>query len=472
MKFNKILVLLSIVGLSLQSCDKLDNGPTDSIDPSKAFRNVEDVNMGVIGVYAPITTSLIEAGAIVSDEVMLPKENIVSNTSLHKWEYNSSSGSVTAALDEYYIVINRINLILKALPNVTVRADLQDQFNQYHAELLALRAYSHFELLRGYASKYDGDGMGIPYMKESVLSLPARPSVATNFADINADLTAAKDLMPSSFGSTTRITKTAISAIQARVALYEKNWKNAITYASEVINNKPLATRSDFEKIWKDGSDAEIVWQLARQGAEPRLGAVFYRETGGIVLYAPSSKLISQFDIANDIRYTSYIKYDQARADNSAGAKSAYLVNKYIGSNSASPGLTNVKLFRIGEMYLIRAEAELEQNGAAGLTAANADLNTLRAARITNYVNQNITDKQSLLEALYLERFKELAFEGHRFYDLKRRNLPVERLPQDLTDIITRNKLTNGDAQYCFPISADEMSINKNMVQNPFYSSK
>lgn len=472
MKFNKILVLLSVVGCMFQSCNKLDSTPTDSIDPTKAFRNIDDVNMGVLGAYAPITTTVLEAGAIVSDEVMLPKENTVSNTGLHKWLYNSSSGTVTAAWGEYYIIIDRVNHVLEALPNITVNAGAQLSLNQYHAELLALRAYSHFELLRAYASTYAGDGLGVPYMKKRALSYPPRPTVAANFADINADLLAAKELMPSSFSSSIRITKTAISAMQARVALYEKNWTNAIQYATEVINNQSLASKEDFPKLWTDASSSEIVWQLAREVGESRLGASFFRETGEIVLYAPSFKLISTFNTATDIRFASYIKYDQARNTNSAGAKSAYLVQKYIGGNAASPGLTNVKLFRVGEMYLIRAEAEVEQNASAGIDAANKDLNDLRTARINNYVHQNITSKQAVVEAIYLERFKELAFEGHRFYDLKRRNLPIERLPQDLTDVITINKLTNAEAQYCFPITVDEMSVNKNMIQNPFYSLK
>lgn len=471
MKINNILVLFSVVACSFQSCDKLNDGPTDFIDPSKAYRNVNDVNMGLLGVYQPLTSELVEVGAIVSDEVMMPTENTVSNASLHRWQYNSSSGSVTEPMNTYYYAISNANLVLNAIPSIPINGTTQSALNQYHAELLAIRAYSHFELLRAYASKYDGDGLGMPYMKEGSLLGQSRPTVASNFADINADLLKAKDLMPSSFTSTTRITKTAISAIQARVALYEKNWSNAIKYATEVINSQSLASKSDFPKIWTDESSSEVIWQLARETNDARLGAAFYRETGGIVLYAPSFKLIKEFNTTDDIRFTTYIKYDQSRNTNSAGAKSAYLVNKYIGGNTASPGLTNVKLFRVAEMYLIRAEAEVEQNAGAGIIVANRDLNTLKGARINNHINQTLSTKQAIIDAVYLERFKELAFEGHRFFDLKRRNLPISRIPQDLTDVITVSQLTNQNAQYCFPISVNEMKVNKNMIQNPFYSS-
>ena len=140
-----------------------------------------------------------------------------------------------------------------------------------------------------------------------------------------------------------------------------------------------------------------------------------------------------------------------------------------MGGNPTNPGLTDVKVFRVGEMYLIKAEAEAEGNGATGLINAANDLNTLRTARIYNYTDQAFASKQVLLENIYNERFKELAFEGHRFYDLKRRKVAVERLPQDASNTSGALKLEPTVAQYCFPIPNDEMSVNKNMVQNPKY---
>lgn len=471
MNIKIIFILLVSTGVVFQSCKKMDAGPKDSIDPSRAFRNLNDVNMGVLGTYAPMGASLIEAGAIVSDEVMFPTENTVSNTEQHRWLYNSGSGSVTSAWYEYYDVIDRANRVIEALPNVPVNANTQSLLNQYHGELLAVKAYSHFELLRAYASSYNPDGMGVPYMKERKVGSPARETVKSNFDNINADLKAAKELIPAGFNDNTRITRTAIAAIQARVALYEKNWPDAITYASEVIASEPLAPKNDFDKIWTDNSQSEVVWRLGRVVGDGAMGAIFFRQTGDIVLYAPSFKLINTFNRTDDIRFNSYITYNQARQDNSGGVKSAYLVKKYVGGNPVTnPGLTAVKLFRTGEMYLIKAEAELENNNTpAGITAAAQTLNELRRARIYNYTDQAFADKASLVAAIYTERFKELAFEGHRFFDLKRRNLPVERTAQDAVNTSGAIKLETTAAQYCFPIALLEMNVNKNMRQNPNY---
>ncbi len=444
--------------------------PTDSIDPSKAFRNLDDLKLGVLGAYAPVDYTLIQASAIVSDEVMLPTENTVSNTDSYRWLYNSSYGSVTSTWDEYYVIIDRLNRVLEAIPNIVVNPAQQSKLDQYHGEMLALRAYSHFELLRAYASSYDPAGMGVPYMKKHELIYPARPTVKSNFEEINADLKDAKNLIPDGYNDKTRITKLAVSAIQARVAFYEKDWANAITYASEVITKEPLATKNDFGKIWLDETEAEVIWKLKRVVGDSRIGGVFMREVGEIVLYAPAFKLINQFNKADDIRFRDYITYDQARQDNSAGKKSAYLVKKYKGNNPQYSGLTDIKLFRTGEMYLIRAEAQLEkESGNAGVLNAAKDLNDLRNARIFNYTDQTFTDKQILMTAIMNERYKELAFEGHRFFDLKRRNLPIERIPEDAINASGAIKLEPTAAQYNFPISAREMSVNKNMIQNPNY---
>lgn len=241
-----------------------------------------------------------------------------------------------------------------------------------------------------------------------------------------------------------------------------------------MISGEPLAPKNDFDRIWTNDSQAEVVWQLARVVGDSRIGAAFFREAGEIVLYAPSFKLIDQFGTVaqrqDDIRFARYIRYDQARQNASNGVKSAYLVHKYVGGNSSYPGLTPIKLFRTGEMYLIRAEASVEKDGgSAGLAAAAADLNTLRNARIHNYASTSFADKQSVINAIYNERFKELAFEGHRFFDLKRRGLPIERTTQDAINTSGAVRLNPTDAQYCFPLPADEIAVNRNITQNPNY---
>jgi hypothetical protein len=117
-------------------------------------------------------------------------------------------------------------------------------------------------------------------------------------------------------------------------------------------------------------------------------------------------------------------------------------------------------------MYLIRAEARAENGDLAG---ALLDLNTLRAARINGYTPVAIGSKDALITAILEERFKELAFEGHRFWDLRRRNLPVERLDSDAPNAASR-VLPAGNFRFRLPIPNAEIQANPLIQQNPGYT--
>lgn len=457
--FHYILLLLSV---SVISCDKqIDLKPTDTIDATKAFRNMADINLGLIGAYAILGSSDITNTSLVSDEAMLPSENLNGGgIATHRWQIDGSNGTVTQAFGENYVAIDRINRVLAAIDVISTTPGEQPLKDQYRGELLALRAYCHFELIRNFASKYEAGGLGVAFMERSEISLPARLSFEATIAKIKADLVAAKALIPSSFNDRTRITKIAVPAIQARVALYEKNWDEAITYATEAINGLPLATKAQFPLIWKDQSDAEVFWKLKRATAADGLIGGFYWDTRGFVLYAPSNELVNQFDKTNDIRFTSYIKVD----NNRGAGKVPNLVNKYAGV--ATTNLADIKLYRTGEMYLIRAEAYAEKNNIA---LGAADLNALRAARINGYTNETFATQAQLIDAIIVERFKELAFEGHRYYDLRRRNLPITREAADAINTFGAVLLSPTQPQYVFPVPDSEIKLNPNLVQNPGY---
>lgn len=456
--YKRYTVILSIL-IMMVSCTKLDYKPTDFIDPDKAFRNLSDINVGLNGAYELINTDIIINNSMVSDEVNLPTENTVSNTDTHRWLYTGSNGSVTNLYGTYYKGIDRVNRTLAGLELLSFSGTDLVTANNYKGQLLALRAFFHFELLRAYAASYQNDALGVTYLKASTFEFLARDNFAATVAGAKSDLIAAKALLPASVEGNFRISKIAVSAIQARLALYEKNWAEAITYSTEVIAALPLADVSDFPSIWTDESETEVAWKAKRVPTDDRTGAIYFRQDVERVLYAPSFKLINSFDQLNDVRYATYIEFDATRT----GTKSKYLVHKYAGP-AESPGQADLKLFRTGEMYLIRAEAKAESAGDAA-----ADLNALRAARITGYTSVTFADKTALIDAIYAERFKELAFEGHRFFDLKRRSLPVERLAIDAVNASGAVTLLPAAAQYAFPLPAQELAINKNAVQNPNY---
>lgn len=441
----------------------LDVKPTEIIDQTVAFQSVDDVNAGVLGVYAAISTHTISINSLLADETMWPVENNTGRGTLaFSWKQDGLNPDVIAAWANFYQVLDRANRILEVIDGVYASPLEESTKQQLKGELLALRAFCHLELLRHYAVDYEPASMGIPIMLKSEIGKPQRDTVRKVYEQINTDLATAKTLIPTSFTNKRRITRLAVSAIQARAALWQENWDAAITASSEVIDAIPLISRTEFPDIWLDETDAEVVWKLKREAQDAKVGDL-YRDGTNRVLFAPSFKLINTFDAVNDVRFNVYMK------DLAPGAPvRRWTVNKYVGGQPALTNLADVKLFRVAEMYLIRAEAYAAK-GVSGLVPGTKDLNDLRAQRLNGYLPQAFATPAILTDAVLLERYKELAFEGHRYFDLRRKKRDIERWPQDVVQAPAALTLTPDDRAYYLPIPLREMQANENIEQHPIY---
>ncbi len=114
-------------------------------------------------------------------------------------------------------------------------------------------------------------------------------------------------------------------------------------------------------------------------------------------------------------------------------------------------------------MYLIRAEALA--NSGQEASALN-DLNTLRAARINSFVN-GTESGPALINAIALERRKELFMEGHRWFDLKRTTKTIDR--GTIAAPTTQATLASTRREWAWPIPQGELDANSNMKQNTGY---
>ena len=170
--------------------------------------------------------------------------------------------------------------------------------------------------------------------------------------------------------------------------------------------------------------------------------------------------------------------------DNSDIRQSAYIstspyngvlynhVAKYLFSAiNAGSGVVDVKVIRAAEVFLNKAEAyaESSQDGMA-LTALDA----VRSNRYSGFVSGGETG-QDLKDAIQLERRLELAFEGHRFTDIKRQGLGVFR--DDKGEFADGSgipalfqTLPVGDCRFELPIPKTEIDVNPQMDQNPCYT--
>src|SRR5690606_5378444 len=267
------------------------------------------------------------------------------------------------------------------------------------------------------------------------------------------DLQAAYDLLPAVTAGNftdTVMNRLNIDAYRARLALYKRDYQKAIDYATTVISSgiRPLASGSAFAGIWTDNNTVSEVLFRTRLLNSSALGSL-YTTTSGLVYVSPSDKLVNTYDV-NDIRLTSYIGFN---------GPNDYYVNKYYES-SRGGRIVDMKNARISEMYLIRAEAYAKL-ASPNIPAAAADLNMLRAHRISGYVDETFTSASDLITAILEERFKELAFEGFRFLDLRRNNLPVQRDASDVGSSAWQT-LAAGNFRFVFPIPERELLSNPN----------
>jgi hypothetical protein len=479
MKIKKSYIISSLLLLSLGSCKKLIEVPeTDLLAGSVALKNVTYVEQAVIGAYSGMGLEMdILLNATLSDEVA--KGEFYNAVTTHEWQYSSTDVGIRdnfTAINPTYRIINRVNVVLDALPKAdSTKAGDEVKRSRLKGEALFLRAWNQFELFRYYCGNYDPDGLAMPYMEASSLAPQARIKMSAYFQKLNADLATAKALVPNNLTDIDRVNVPTIAGLQARVALYMRDWANAETYATEYINALPLSPIGSFAGIWTDANANEVSFRLKRTvSIGGRVGSLFRgtssAATGagiGTITWKPSDKLWNSYDKTNDVRFNAYFKDEPLL---SAVGRPSHLIAKYAGTGyaTANENVNNLKVFRTGEMYLIRAEARAEQGKISGANSAESDINALRAARITGYTNVTFASKQAAIDAIMLERFKELPYEGHRFWDLKRRSLPVDRLAADAPSA-AGTTLAAGNFRFVLPIPQTEILANPLMVQNPGY---
>lgn len=483
MKRNKMwLLILPLVVISTISCKKLvEIKETDFIGGSLALRTVKNNESLLIGAYAAFQTEMgIRLNGVFSDELK-PGDFYASQTT-HEWQFGFADVGIRdnyTAITSYYSVIDRVNRVLQALPNAVVETSSDNALrDRVRGEALFIRAYCHFELFRYYCKNYDPAGVGMAYMETPSLNPTQRIPMGEYFTKILKDLTDSKPLLAADATDVYRTNKIAASGLHARIALYMRNWDDAITYSTEYINALPLATRAQFPGIWTDANKIESAFKLSRISTSTRMGSfyrgVFTKNSAGATVvpasisWVPSSKLFDSYDKTNDIRFSSYVIDEPLLA--AVAGKPSKIVAKYAGTGytTNNENVADIKLFRTGEMYLIRAEARAEKNSFTGANSAESDLNALRAARINGYTNVTFASKDAAITAIINERFKELAFEGHRFWDLKRRGLPVERLDADAPNAQSKTLPAN-NFRFVLPIPQSEVNANPTIQQNEGY---
>ena len=472
MLYRKIFAAI-IITTSLASCKKIiESEPTHQLDGSTRFTSIEDFDFALTGAYAlfrsgnyygSASNAFVNLPDMMSDNLNETTESLGNYQTLSTWRYAEDEPNIGATWQAAYRIISQANLLLRDIDDFS--ATDGGAVNRIKAQALAIRALAHFDLLRYWVEEYDCNSTkpGIPYITVfDYEQKPARGTVKETYDHIESDLEQARGLMNSGLDKTINATGKAyidiqgVNAIMSRVFLYSNQLDSAIKYSTLVINAIPLASRTNFPNIWTDASTSEVIWSVSFNAGEGRIADPVYFVPNNRSSYRPNPALITTYDQVNDVRYSSYFQVRSNRL----------VLSKYLAKAAQVPrpdGITNFKAFRTGEMYLIRAEAYARKGGANEVSAL-ADLNTLRATRIAGFVPGTETGA-ALIDAIALERRKELISEGHRWFDLKRTTKTIIR---SSCSVFCTLDPTN--RAWTWPLPIAEINANPNILpQNPGY---
>lgn len=469
MRTNKTYLCALALGLlAVAGCrKKLDIEPTDIFSRGEAVRDLSDLRFGYYSAQGRNNReNTMFIGAVASDEILIGTGNGGQGQFENRWQYSqdvTTGGGVTSGWGAYYSMLEQTNRFLEVTDTIPRRSSQDSAIvRQIRGQLLTLRAMAHFELLERYSTNigtYDPNAPAVPVVTRPLdqFAAPKRNTSGEVVAQIETDLRTAWDLLPASgtFSDTT-ISRITVTAFHARVALHKRAWQQAVDSATKVINSgvRPLTGNATlFAQVWTDETfNTEVLYRVKRSGTS--VGDI-WTTAGNAPFYSPSGKLRSTFTTA-DIRVVPYF-----------GSLTGTLVRKFFVSPLGGRRV-DVKYLRTAEMYLIRAEAYAELGGAANIVLGAADLNFLRSVRIAGYTAQTFATAPALVDAVLQERFKELCFEGFRFFDLKRRGLAVDRIATDVTSTNWQT-LPAGNFRFALPIPVAELQANPNVAQNPGY---
>lgn len=424
--------------LALSACDDyLDIQPVGKVIPTTATEFRALLTEAYVSV--PDDRGL---ASFRGDEMKLDVTNpmdIESYRDIWTWNDNGASENTSAfSWRSFYHTLFIANYVIES--ESTITGGTPEDIRQMVGEAYMLRAYMHFLLCNLYAEPYTkcdpAVTKAVPLKVDSDVetTLP-RAMLGDVYAQVLKDIDSAEDYLNVASwepGYNYRFNTLSVDALRSRVYLYMGNWAESLAASKRVLDIK------------SDLADVTSILPNAYNSPENILALEQIMTTNYEKAILVSDNLYALYE-RTDRRRSQYYKND------------AVITIRKGGSNEFTCS------FRVGEMYLNAAEAAWNQQD---YDSAADYLLTLQKARFTDagYTRKE-TDVRAmtpdeLIEEIYVERARELAFEGHRWFDLRRTTQPrIEKTFRGETYV-----LEQGDSRYTIPIPADAIEANPSLA--------
>jgi hypothetical protein len=469
---NNIKILMLAAGLAIGGCNDLNVDPQQELSTELAFSDKQATFGSLFGVYS-LAQQFDVYGVLPQAIADFQSDNVTfigSFPTLQEIRYYSTisdNSSISALWRQHYRVIMAANAVIDNAPNVNDPTMSDAEKAQVVAEAKFMRGLMYFQLVNLFAHpiQVGGEGgPGVPVVTESFTGEvlhPERATVGQVHAQIRTDLEQAIAALPEEHASSAltrgRATKGSAKALLSRFHLYRGEWQEAANYAKEVLDS-PLYDLADDYAFWGE-NNAEYVFSIQNSEIDHgRTGA------GGWASYynpaeagargdAPFSPyLIAAFaEEEDDKRFTELTR---------VGENGEVYTTKFPDPINNSD---NAPVIRTTEVVLNRAEALAQ---LSGVNQESIDLiNELRSrAGLEEYSADDFASGAELVEAILVERRKELAFEGHRRMDLLR----YEQALRPAADPQHASSVPGAD-KTILPIPQRERDNNPNLSQNKGY---
>lgn len=480
MKPYKIYILFSLIFLFIISCKKGFLEVPDKTVLTRQFyvTDLATTHDYLNGIYVNLATNFFKGEGIIYPEIIAdnikPVTGSLNLAPHYSWTQhadenasvlNRGSSNTNGLWNFGYRIIRDCSFVLETVGKY--RSEDPQLADNIKGQAYGLRALVHFVLVNIFAQSYsftaDGSHAGIPYITSTDLSKPVfRQAVAEVYNSMVADLDNAIPLLPANSKSTLVFNRNAAQALLARIYLFKGSYTKAKDLAREVGTNVPILTGEDYPSKLFTGEEAEALFQLPPSARGVAGGAGDYSAVFAGRWFVESRPTYTS---TNDIATMLHQDTNDVRNRWVSETNSGWIITKY--PKDVIPGFPNVAdsyyqtLLRSSEMYLTAAEAYARLNNE---DSAKFYLDAIRK-RANPLLESTAATGALLLNAIYEERRKELAFEGLRMFDLQRWKMNVIRM--DATDPMAQ-KLSFPDNRAIAPIPRQDVNLS-GLQQNAGY---
>ncbi len=457
--------------------DYLERVPTDSITDADLFSTVVGAQTAIQGIHRSTyqfygahdkfgQKSVDLAMDLLGEDMYQTERGYGWFVSWYQYidHRNINSANLEYIWEYYYDIVDNANLIIANIDNASDAALNAERVNNIKGQALTYRAYSFYQLVQLYASRYIIDGtnsqLGIPIPLVASQEGLARSTVeqvyTQIFKDINDAITAFEAAPTIGRANKSEINLRVAQGMKARFSLTTGKWADAAAMAHAARTG--FAPTADNESGMNSTTDPEWMW-----------GAVLIDEqqTSYASFFSHIDPLFGGYATLGNHKCLSTAVYDfMSDTDTRKGMFLTFAGKPRVGQKFTGWGeWTNDYLYmKAGEMYLIEAEALARQDM---FTEAQDVLFELISSRDPAYVKSTLTG-DALIQHILMHRRADLWGEGLRFLDIKRLGIPLDRRNlghnETLWNGVDFREPTSLDLIFLIP--KQEMDANPLMVQN------